>query len=88
MPLKMPEAGLEPARPCDRRILSPLRLPIPPLGLKSDNVFIKEATGKIALSAYSATRAKKPKQVYVVLNLLSSLNFGSILYSELGVFQL
>ena len=29
----VPEAGVEPARPKGRRILSPLRLPIPPLGL-------------------------------------------------------
>ena len=29
----MPEAGLEPARYRYRRILSPVRLPIPPLGL-------------------------------------------------------
>ena len=29
---QMPEAGLEPARSCPRGILSPLRLPIPPLG--------------------------------------------------------
>ena len=28
----MPEEGLEPSRPCGQRILSPLRLPIPPLG--------------------------------------------------------
>jgi hypothetical protein len=28
----MPEAGLEPARSCEHRILSPERLPIPPLG--------------------------------------------------------
>ena len=27
----MPEAGLEPARSCDRGILSPLRLPVSPL---------------------------------------------------------
>src|SRR6185437_13246272 len=30
--LRMPRAGLEPARPEGRRILSPLRLPIPPPG--------------------------------------------------------
>ena len=30
---KVPEAGLEPARYRYRRILSPVRLPIPPLGL-------------------------------------------------------
>ena len=30
----VPEAGVEPARPYGQRILSPLRLPIPPLGLK------------------------------------------------------
>ena len=29
----VPAAGLEPARPCELRILSPLRLPIPPPGL-------------------------------------------------------
>ena len=28
----VPEAGLEPARPCGHRILSPVRLPISPLG--------------------------------------------------------
>ncbi len=28
----VPEAGLEPAQDCSRRILSPLRLPIPPFG--------------------------------------------------------
>ena len=28
----VPGAGLEPARPCGQRILSPLRLPIPPPG--------------------------------------------------------
>jgi hypothetical protein len=33
--LKMvPEAGIEPARGKPQRILSPLRLPIPPLGQK------------------------------------------------------
>ena len=30
----LPKAGIEPARYCYRRILSPVRLPIPPLGLK------------------------------------------------------
>ena len=28
----VPKGGLEPPRPCGQRILSPLRLPIPPLG--------------------------------------------------------
>ena len=32
--LFVPEAGIEPARPCGHRILNPARLPIPPLGLK------------------------------------------------------
>ena len=31
----LPKAGIEPARYCYRRILSPVRLPIPPLGLKN-----------------------------------------------------
>ena len=30
----VPEAGIEPARYRYRRILSPVRLPVPPLGLK------------------------------------------------------
>ena len=29
----VPEAGIEPARPEERGILNPLRLPIPPFGL-------------------------------------------------------
>jgi hypothetical protein len=33
--LVVPSAGLEPARPFGQRILSPLRLPIPPRGLKA-----------------------------------------------------
>ena len=32
----MPRAGVEPARDCSRGILSPLRLPIPPPGLKKN----------------------------------------------------
>lgn len=31
----VPEAGLEPARYCYRRILNPVRLPIPPLWLRA-----------------------------------------------------
>lgn len=31
--LSVPEAGIEPARPCEHRILNPARLPVPPLGL-------------------------------------------------------
>ena len=29
---RVPKGGLEPPRPCGQRILSPVRLPIPPLG--------------------------------------------------------
>ena len=32
----VPRAGLEPARPCGQRILSPQRLPIPPPGLRRE----------------------------------------------------
>ena len=32
---RVPKGGLEPPRPCGQRILSPLRLPIPPLGLNT-----------------------------------------------------
>ena len=31
---KLPETGIEPVRVLPRRILSPVRLPVPPLGLK------------------------------------------------------
>ena len=31
--MKLPETGIEPVRVLPRRILSPVRLPIPPLGL-------------------------------------------------------
>ena len=39
--MKLPETGIEPVRVLPRRILSPVRLPIPPLGqiLKSCVVF-------------------------------------------------
>ena len=36
LPLLVPGAGLEPARPCGRGILSPLRLPISPPGPAQD----------------------------------------------------
>ena len=36
----MPRAGVEPARDCSRGILSPLRLPIPPPGLVSKDIYI------------------------------------------------
>ncbi len=32
--IMVPGVGLEPTRPCGQRILSPLRLPIPPPGLE------------------------------------------------------
>ena len=35
----VPRAGIEPARPLSRRILSPLRLPIPPPRLSELMVF-------------------------------------------------
>ena len=31
---RVPETGIEPVRVLPRRILSPVRLPVPPLGLK------------------------------------------------------
>lgn len=34
----VPETGIEPAHPCERQILSLLRLPIPPPGLKGCNI--------------------------------------------------
>ena len=55
--LLVPGAGLEPARPCGQRILSPLRLPIPPPGLQIKLSGIEcEATTNTALghSGYSA----------------------------------
>ena len=34
----VPETGIEPAHPCERQILSLLRLPIPPPGLRGCNI--------------------------------------------------
>ena len=57
----VPEAGIEPARPCDRGILSPLRLPIPPLGLKAqddnERVAYKMEAGVGIEPAYTALQA-------------------------------
>jgi hypothetical protein len=40
--LMVPEAGLEPARPCDRQILNLLCLPISPLGQSAFTSVVKE----------------------------------------------
>jgi hypothetical protein len=45
---KMRVAGLEPARPFGQRILSPLRLPIPPHPLSSS--FLREISSFVPLS--------------------------------------
>ena len=61
------EVGLEPTRPCGQRILSPLRLPIPPLELNNDfkeqkdpvlYVFIitQQHSYYMILSPFAATR--------------------------------
>src|SRR5579859_5481366 len=45
----VPSAGLEPALPCEKRILSPLRLPIPPRGPgegKSSRASKRKALGR------------------------------------------
>ncbi len=43
--LLVPEAGLEPAQPYDRGILSPLRLPISPLGQSPQRLELLMAIG-------------------------------------------
>ena len=35
----VPEAGIEPARPCEHRILNPARLPVPPLGQNGRQIY-------------------------------------------------
>src|SRR5580692_10961556 len=40
----VPGGGVEPPRPCDRRILSPLRLPVPPSRLGGGACFKKYRT--------------------------------------------
>ena len=57
----MPGGGVEPPRPCDRRILSPLRLPVPPSRPGVGCCSKKYRTG-LALSA-SATLACGPDGV-------------------------
>jgi hypothetical protein len=39
----VPETGIEPAHPCERQILSLLRLPIPPPGLACPDKFGRAA---------------------------------------------
>ena len=61
----MPEAGIEPARGEPHGILSPGRLPIPPLGLKNSQ-FIMFFKFYIGLSALSHTGLS---QVYSLANI-------------------
>ena len=49
----VPGAGLEPARPCGQRILSPLRLPVPPPGHRSGLSGIAFAASTKILLYYS-----------------------------------
>ena len=49
----MPGGGVEPPRPCDRRILSPLRLPVPP----SRRISILSALSLVAYSSHPRSRA-------------------------------
>src|SRR5439155_16476944 len=50
---KMALPGIEPGRPCDRWILSPLRLPVPPEGLSAPyNRSAAPGWGKIGTDAF------------------------------------
>src|SRR5437868_4718755 len=55
----VPEAGLEPARPEGRGILSPLRLPIPPLGRTTGATNL--APSGVSLNACSTLR-RRPRR--------------------------
>jgi hypothetical protein len=45
----VPGAGLEPARPFSRGILSPLRLPVPPPGLRSGQRYHKRLEARTGI---------------------------------------
>ena len=53
-PRRIPEAGLEPARPEGRGILSPLRLPIPPPGHDAENYLATRPSPMRAAWRYSS----------------------------------
>ena len=73
----VPGAGIEPARPQSRRILSPLRLPVPPPGRGRSNaeagLCVKqcdrpELARATAASSYVAGQERRPDRVPVKLS--------------------
>src|SRR5258706_5731289 len=62
----VPEEGVEPTRPCDHRILSPARLPVPPLGHGEQNTIPREPypmpdrASKRLLVAYRTSHSNPP----------------------------
>ena len=63
----VPSAGLEPARPLGQRILSPLRLPIPPGGLFFVNQWVKVVCFLINRPAFSVISLKFMGVFYFVI---------------------
>ena len=63
----VPGGGVEPPRPCDRRILSPLRLPVPP----SRRILILSACSLISTTDQALrlgrTHARLPLLLYLAL---------------------
>jgi hypothetical protein len=49
----VPEEGVEPTRPCGHRILSPARLPVPPLRVGNSKITRRRPTLKDAVRACS-----------------------------------
>ena len=75
----VPGAGLEPARPCGQRILSPLRLPIPPPGLPAELSGIDCGVTTEARRNYSGKR-----DMFTRL-LLAAISFHAAAVSPSGV---
>lgn len=73
----MPGAGLEPARSCEQRILSPLCLPIPPPGLETCKTF---QTSLMFIYNYGFSG-------YVFANMISSFFYSFFLFSSCLWFQ-
>jgi hypothetical protein len=79
----VPGAGIEPARPCSRGILSPLRLPVPPPGLlgilwgiiRRNHVEIKQGTRQTSIVSHTLLS----HQYYPIGGIRPASSFSSLL---------
>ena len=80
----MPETGIEPVRYCYRRILSPVRLPVPPLGLSVLKLCFYSNENYYTTGIFYCQDILKVLIILTFLNtieFLSSKEYNSVLYS-------